>query len=107
MTGALNILLTADPFLPVPPPLYGGIERIVHALAQELRERGHCVGLVAHPDSATPVDYLRSWPSMDPRGVLNMLRHTLALQAAVKEFRPDVVHSFSRLVLMLPLLLGR
>jgi hypothetical protein len=28
----MKILLTADPELPVPPQLYGGIERIVHVL---------------------------------------------------------------------------
>ena len=35
-TPSLRIVLTADPELPVPPRLYGGIERIVDLLAQEL-----------------------------------------------------------------------
>jgi hypothetical protein len=30
-----RILLTADPFFPVPPPLYGGIQRIVASLCNE------------------------------------------------------------------------
>lgn len=107
MSDSLKILLTADPFLPVPPPLYGGIERIVHGLAQELRGRGHRIGLVAHPDSTSDVDFFAPWPSKDSRGTGNAGRHALALDAAVRKFRPDVVHSFSRLLLLLPLLLRR
>jgi glycosyltransferase involved in cell wall biosynthesis len=49
----MRIALTADPFLPVPPPFYGGIERIVDLLAEELVKRGHDVALWAHPDSRT------------------------------------------------------
>jgi glycosyltransferase involved in cell wall biosynthesis len=104
---SLNVLLTADPFLPVPPPLYGGIERIVHGLAQELRSRSHRVGLVAHPKSTCVTDFFRPWPSEDPGGTRNALRHALTLRSAVNEFRPDVVHSFSRLMFMLPLLRKR
>jgi glycosyltransferase involved in cell wall biosynthesis len=105
--SGLRVLLTADPFLPVPPPLYGGIERIIHGLAQELRARGHIVGLLAHPESTSDVDYRRAWPSEDSSGAGNVLRHTAAIARSVREFRPDVLHSFSRLMLMLPLLGGR
>lgn len=51
----MKILLTADPELPVPPRLYGGIERIVDLLATGLQSCGHEVGLVAYPDSTSPV----------------------------------------------------
>ena len=50
----MRVLLAADPELPVPPVLYGGIERIVHMLAGGLVGRGHDVALVAHPDSRVP-----------------------------------------------------
>ncbi len=105
--GSLKILLTADPFLPVPPPMYGGIERIVHGLAQELRSRGHRVGLVAHQSSTSEVDFFRPWRGTDPRGAQNVLGQGLVLRRAVQSFRPDLVHSFSRLLLLLPLLLAR
>jgi len=36
----MKILLTADPDLPVPPKLYGGIERIVDLLATGLQSCG-------------------------------------------------------------------
>lgn len=104
---SLKILLTADPFLPVPPVLYGGIERIVHGIAQELRHRGHRVGLVAHPESSSPVDFFRPWPGLNRRGNKAILCHSITLRQAVSAFEPDVVHSFSRLLLLLPLMMKR
>ena len=58
----MRILITVDPEIPVPPKLYGGIERVVDGLAAELRARGHQVGLLAHPESGCKVDFFRPWP---------------------------------------------
>src|SRR5688572_12299515 len=49
----LRIALVAPPFLPVPPPRYGGTERIVSVLAEGFVERGHDVTLFAAGDSQT------------------------------------------------------
>ena len=100
----MRILLTVDPEIPVPPPHYGGIERIVDGVATELRLRGHAVGLVAHPDSTCQVERLFAWPRGGSGGLRNGLRNSLALLDAVRQFRPGVVHSFSRLAYLLPLL---
>jgi glycosyltransferase involved in cell wall biosynthesis len=100
----MRILLTTDPELPVPPKLYGGIERIVDGLIAELRSRQHHVGLVAHPDSQCPVDYFIPWPGRKSNRLTDSLRNTSALWQAVRAFKPDVVHSFSRLAYLLPLL---
>jgi glycosyltransferase involved in cell wall biosynthesis len=100
----MRILLTADPFIPVPPVGYGGIERIVASLAGELRTRGHSVGLVAKAGSTCAADRLFAWPEPKRIGPLNHLRNALALRAAVGEFQPQIVHSFSRLASLLPLL---
>jgi glycosyltransferase involved in cell wall biosynthesis len=100
----MRILLTADPMIEVPPVGYGGIERIVDALVREYGKRGHGVGLVARAGSTSPAARLYPWPSENPRGVVNTLRNTNALRKAVGEFRPDVLHSFSRLAYMMPLL---
>ncbi len=97
----MRILLTADPTLPVPPAGYGGIERIVDALARRFRAQGHAVGLVAHPDSTCAVDALYGWPAPGA----GALRNPAALLRAAGRFRPDVLHSFSRLGYLLPLLL--
>jgi glycosyltransferase involved in cell wall biosynthesis len=103
----LRILLTADPEIPVPPQGYGGIERIVDALVRALTADGHTVGLVAHPESASPADRLYGWPGRSSGPATDRLRNTLALWSAVRSFQPDLVHSFSRLAYLLPLLASR
>jgi glycosyltransferase involved in cell wall biosynthesis len=102
----MRILLTADPEIPVPPKGYGGIERIVAGLIRYLRGQGHVVGLVAHPDSTETVDFRRSWPGARSQQMLDSWRNARTLARAVKDFQPDVLHSFSRLAYMalLPLL---
>lgn len=100
----MRILLTADPSLPVPPVGYGGIERIVDALARCLRRKGHTVGLVAHPDSRCAVDAKFAWPAFGKESNRSGLRNSMALALAAMRFRPDVLHSFSRLGYLLPLL---
>jgi glycosyltransferase involved in cell wall biosynthesis len=101
---SLRILLTADPELPVPPVTYGGIERIVADLVLGLRERGHTVGLVAHPDSTVSNDAFFPWSGKTSQNVKHTVRNCRTLLRAVKAFQPDVLHSFSRLMYMLPLL---
>ena len=49
----MRILLIMDPLIPVPPRHYGGIERVVADLANELVHRGHSVTLWAAPGSQT------------------------------------------------------
>src|ERR1017187_7194149 len=48
---SLNIAVTVDPYIPVPPLKYGGIERVVEFVVNGLVERGHAVTLYAHPES--------------------------------------------------------
>ncbi len=47
----LSIAMVAPPFLAVPPPRYGGTERIVGVLAEGLQRRGHDVTVFASGDS--------------------------------------------------------
>ncbi|MGH8446590.1 MAG: glycosyltransferase [Solimonas sp.] len=47
----LHIVHFASTPFPVPPPTYGGAERIVYWLAREQARRGHTVSVIAHPDS--------------------------------------------------------
>lgn len=100
----MRILFTCDPELPVPPTLYGGVERIVDLLVQGQRQRGHCVGLVAHRDSTCAVDRFFPWPGLNSQSAWDTLRNTATLGQAVQQFQPDVLHSFSRLQYLLPLL---
>ena len=41
MAGTLRIAQVAPPFERVPPPAYGGTERIIDELVRELHRRGH------------------------------------------------------------------
>ena len=98
----MHVALTADPMIPVPPTLYGGIERIIDMLARGLVERGHEVTLFAHRDSDTagrlvPYAGTRSGHPVD------VARNTLSI-ARLAAVRPDIVHSFGRLATLLPLL---
>ncbi len=98
----MRILLTADPELPVPPPLYGGVQRLVDSILRELKARGHQIGLVAHPDSIAEVDRFFPWAGFESQRAWDTVRNTARLWTAVQTFQPDIVHSFSRLAYMLP-----
>lgn len=93
----MRILLTADPEIEVPPRLYGGIERIVDGLARGLKARGHEICLVAKPGSSCPADAFFPWPGPKSQARLDTVRNAMTLGKAIRSFRPDVVHSFSRI----------
>ncbi|MDQ4010493.1 MAG: glycosyltransferase [Actinomycetota bacterium] len=52
----LRVLINAGPWLPVPPPSYGGIENVLATLIPELRRRGVHVVLATVGASTLPVD---------------------------------------------------
>lgn len=103
----MRILITADPEIEVPPRLYGGIERIVDGLVRHLRRRGHHVGLVAKAGSQCAADAFHEWPGASSLSRRDTLVNALALWRAARSFQPDVIHSFSRLAYLTPLLRGR
>ncbi len=103
----MRILLTADPELPVPPKLYGGIERIVDLLVTGLQARSHTVGLVAHPSSTSPADQLFRWQGLRSQDKFDAFQNTVTLWSAVQKFQPDLIHSFSRILYLLPILYSR
>ena len=98
----MYVALTADPMIPVPPKLYGGIERIIDMVARGLVERGHEVTLFAHRDSDT-AGRLIPYAGTSPSHPFDLARNTASL-ARLSVFRPDIVHSFGRLATLLPLL---
>ena len=102
-SGSLRIALTADPELPVPPVHYGGIERIVDMLARGLVARGHEVTVFAHADSAT-AGRLIPWPGRASRSALDSSRNAATLARHVLARRFDLVHSFSRVAYLAPIL---
>ncbi|RNE59320.1 glycosyltransferase family 4 protein [Cryobacterium tepidiphilum] len=74
----MRIGIVAPPWLPVPPPGYGGIESAVDTLAVALQAAGNEVVLAASDDSTCPVERLPGFPPADPTAVgstLEELRH--------------------------------
>ena len=102
---SLRVALVADPMLPVPPKLYGGIERIIDMLARGLADRGHDVMLAAHRDSAT-AGRLVPYPGERTDRPADIVRNARTVWR-LRDHRPDIVHSFGRLFSLGPLLRAR
>ena len=89
----MRIGLIAPPWIPVPPPSYGGIEAVVDALATGLAEAGHDVILAAAGDSTCPVPAV---PASPPSTAVSMdsgrqeLLHILRAYEAMADV--DVIH---------------
>ena len=99
----MRIAITADPELPVPPQHYGGIERIIDLLVRGLVRQGHDVTLFAHPASSS-AGRLVPYPGRSSTSSLDNLRNTARITRYVLTHGFDVVHSFSRLGYLLPIL---
>ncbi len=87
----------------MPPRLYGGIERIVDMLARGLETRGHQVTLFAHRESDTAGGFV-PWPGRASRDGLDTARNAAVLAREVVRGRFDLVHSFSRIAYLTPIL---
>jgi glycosyltransferase involved in cell wall biosynthesis len=91
----MKIAITADPEIPVPPILYGGIERIIFMLIEELHKEGHDIILFAHKDSKVPCKLI-PYPSQG-QSKLEILKNTVCITRHVLTNKFDVIHSFGRL----------
>lgn len=58
----MRIAQIVNPIESVPPKKYGGIERVVHALVEDLVARGHDVTLFASGDSQTSAELVSVYP---------------------------------------------
>ena len=99
----MKIAITADPELPVPPRLYGGIERVIDMLVCGLVDHGHEVTLFAHPDSKVPCK-LVPYTGSRSQSHADTLRNMHSISSAVIGGSFNVVHSFCRIAYLLPLL---
>lgn len=84
----MRIGIIAPPWLPIPPPAYGGIESFVDVLARALVRAGHEVLLAASGDSSCPVHRLPGFPDSDDSmmGVTTFeLRHLLRAFAGLAD----------------------
>lgn len=99
-----RVAITVDPEIPVPPGLYGGIERIVDLLVHQLRGWGCEVLLFAHPESTTPASRLVPYAAGSSHGAVNSVRNMATVAAEVLAWKPQIIHSFARLAYLMPVL---
>lgn len=90
----MRIALVSTPFVPVPPPAYGGTELVVAELARGLEAAGHDVTTFATGDSRAPglrFAFAKAvWPP-EPYAELVHCHHAAAELAAAGAF--DLVHA--------------
>jgi glycosyltransferase involved in cell wall biosynthesis len=89
----MRIAIVAPPWVPVPPPAYGGTEAVLDTLARGLVDAGHEVLLFATGDSTCPVE--RAWVYDEAVGVgvggaAEELHQVIAAYDVVAD--ADVVH---------------
>ncbi|WP_162785054.1 glycosyltransferase [Bacillus sp. P14.5] len=90
----MRIVQVSTDTLPVPPPKYGGIQRLVHSLSEELVTRGHEVFVFA-PKGSTSSGTVIPYPHSGPQPEL--------IQKFVKENLPeniDIIHDHTHFSLI-------
>ena len=92
----MRIAQVAPLYESVPPKLYGGTERVVHYLTEELVRQGHDVTLFASGDSATSAKLVATCPAalrLSHTGFDELAPHFVMLEQvfrAAPEF--DIIH---------------
>jgi glycosyltransferase involved in cell wall biosynthesis len=91
----MKIAIIAPPWVPVPPPAYGGTEAVLDTLARGVQAAGHDVLLYATGDSTCPVPiestFERALGTVST-GAASELCHVVEAYERLLEWDPDVVH---------------
>ncbi len=92
----MRIAQVAPLFESIPPKLYGGTERVVHYLTEELVRRGHEVTLYASGDSCTSANLKSTLPKalrLDPDARDAAACHLVMLEQVFRDAsRFDIIH---------------
>lgn len=102
----MRILLIMDPGIPVPPQLYGGIERIVYMMANEYIKQGHEVTLLAGPGSYCDGKTVIFGKNSNNPSKLEWYKNVLAVWRYLAKHKNefDLIHNFGRLLYLIPVL---
>ena len=104
---ALTVMMNAGPWLPLPPPGYGGLENVVTTLVGELRARGVRVVLATVGESTIEADArvcgferpqfaALGRPLSETVGVAHV--HMQAVARAIDRYEPAIVHDHLEVV---------
>jgi glycosyltransferase involved in cell wall biosynthesis len=100
----MKILLLMDPGIPVPPPLYGGHERLVSSFANEYKRQGHDVTLLAGPESHFAGKTITYGVNDLKRSQIQKFKEIFFVWRYLRKNKFDLIHNFGRLVYLLPVL---
>ena len=102
----MKILLIMDPGIPVPPPAYGGHERLVYMFAEEYTKLGHKVSLLAGPNSNISGKVYSFGLNNLKRSKWQKMKELFFawkfLYSNKRKF--DLIHNFGRLAYLIPVL---
>jgi glycosyltransferase involved in cell wall biosynthesis len=91
----MRVAIVAPPWVPVPPPAYGGTEAVLDGLARALVDAGHDVLLHATGDSSCPVERTATFDcalGVGIGGAAAEARHVIDAYEAATSWGADVVH---------------
>jgi glycosyltransferase involved in cell wall biosynthesis len=91
----MRIAVIAPPWIPVPPPAYGGTEIVLDGLCRGLHDTGNDVLLVTTGDSECPVE--RAWVheqavGTDSAAPAAEIAHAIGAYRQIAPWRADIVH---------------
>jgi glycosyltransferase involved in cell wall biosynthesis len=95
-----------DPGIPVPPPLYGGHERLAYMFAEEYTKLGHEVSLLAGPDSKISGRVYTFGRNDLSRSKWQKTKELIFVWKFLRTHKNnfDIVHNFGRLIYLLSVL---
>ena len=93
----MRVAILAPPWIPVPPPGYGGIEQVVALLTEELTSRGNDVTLFAAPGTHSGAEVLSPLEGAHPDEIQTSLYevdHVASAFARIEQSEPafDLIH---------------
>jgi len=91
----MRIAVIGTPWVPVPPPAYGGTEAVLADLLPALAATGHEVAYAGHPDSTVGVEVLAAIEAAVDSQMGNTaaeLAHVLAAYEDAARWGADLIH---------------
>lgn len=96
----MKILMLADPVVQVPPIFYGGVERVVNMISEELTRLGVDITVLCHPKSTCAAKKL-AYPSLG-MDRFSRLKNIFFLIKHITSNKYDIIHSFAHFDMLIP-----